>query len=328
MRSLTLCLAAALALVSAGCRSSAGPPSRGPIQVACARSGDVVQRLDAGPRARLAVVGDIGHDSYDLRGRTMAQLAAALDDHHREEPLDAIIVLGDNFYNCGLQTEGHWQILRPLARLGVPMFPVWGNHDYGLQRGCPPVDPCRQLQAEAPDWLRPLWRFAAPSYRIEVAGLAVVSMLDTTPLAMGWTSPPELQQRLRDDLAGAETPWRIAGGHHVLFSSGRHGIRREHLGPMRELRPTLRELGVHAFLSGHDHHLEMIRREGDPLWLISGSGSRGRSLIIPTAGSVVRANERGYAILDMTADRLMLTLHLLDGALLGEPAVIERTGAR
>ncbi|HVS32357.1 MAG TPA: metallophosphoesterase, partial [Thermoanaerobaculia bacterium] len=233
VRRFTICLVVSLALLVTGCRTSTGTRPEGPILVDCDPPDGAVERLDAGPRARLAVIGDIGEDSQKLRLRTMAQIAAALDDEMRQELLDAIVILGDNFYPCGLEREDQWEILRPLARLGVPMFPIWGNHDYGLQRGCPPVDPCRQLQPDAPRWLRPLWRFPSPSYRIEIADLAVISMLDTTPLALGWTSALDLKQRLRDDLGEGAAPWKIAGGHHVLFSSGRHGIRREHLRLMR-----------------------------------------------------------------------------------------------
>ena len=50
----------------------------------------------------------------------------------RDKPLDAIILPGDNIYPCGVKSvdDPRWSVLQPLIDLGLPLFPVLGNHDY------------------------------------------------------------------------------------------------------------------------------------------------------------------------------------------------------
>jgi tartrate-resistant acid phosphatase type 5 len=38
--------------------------------------------------------------------------------------------------------------------------------------------------------------------------------------------------------------------------------------------PLLQELGVHLYLSGHSHSLQLLELTGEPLYVISGGGGR------------------------------------------------------
>src|SRR4051812_24855775 len=73
---------------------------------------------------RLAVAGDTGEGSEVL--------AKAIARVHAQSPVDAILLTGDNFYPCGIESasDPRWNLIRPLTRIGVPIFPVLGNHDY------------------------------------------------------------------------------------------------------------------------------------------------------------------------------------------------------
>ena len=73
---------------------------------------------------RLAVTGDTGEGA--------AAVAKAIARVHAAAPVDAILLTGDNFYPCGIGSvdDPRWSLARPLTAIGVPVFPVLGNHDY------------------------------------------------------------------------------------------------------------------------------------------------------------------------------------------------------
>jgi hypothetical protein len=324
-RFVQLLLVAWLGLVAPACGTFSGERKpEGPIVADCQPASLPVERLEPSERIRLIVTGDTGADAENLELRSMAQLSAAIDDEMRRGRIDGIVILGDLFYPCGLTEPQLWEIYRPLERLGLPIFPLHGNHDYGLQRGCPLVDPCLVVGQSPPEWLSPMWRFPAPNYQLDAGGLATVAMIDSNPLSEGWVEPESVELRLEAILAPAATPWRIVALHHTFYSSGPLGSRREAMTRMRQLNPSIQRLGVDVVLSGHDHHLELVRREGEPLWVVSGSGSKTRGARGRAAGSLIREVRRGYVILDLTPTTLTLTYHRLDGTMIGEPVSLER----
>jgi tartrate-resistant acid phosphatase type 5 len=324
-----LVLASWLAIAGGACGTISGERRpEGPIVADCQPASLPVERLEASERIRLIITGDTGADAENLELRSMAQLSEAIDDEMRRGRIDGIVILGDLFYPCGLTAPALWEIYRPLARLGLPIFPLHGNHDYGLQRGCPVVDPCLVVGGTPPEWLAPWWRFPAPNYQLDAGGLATLAMIDSNPLSEGWVESDSVERRLEAVLAPARTPWRIVALHHTFRSSGPLGSRREAMREMRGLIPSLQRLAAAVVLSGHDHHLELVGREGEPLWVISGSGSKTRGARGRTAGSLIRESRRGYVILDLTAATLTVTFHRLDGTLIGDPAVLERQVSR
>src|SRR3954469_25697021 len=89
--------------------------------------GAPLPRVPLAPHAatlRIAVVGDTGEGS-DRVARGIAAL-------HARTPLDAVVITGDAFYPCGPKaaTDPQWNRVRALSGIGVPLFPVLGNHDF------------------------------------------------------------------------------------------------------------------------------------------------------------------------------------------------------
>lgn len=241
-----------------------------------------VVSISAGSRVRLAAVGDTGDD--------VSRVAAGLRALHSIDPIDAILLLGDNIYPCGVasETDPGWSRVEPL-RMGVPIYPVLGNHDYGnpvqmagTTVACGHPSPQSQLDKSAA-WSD--WRFPARNYRLALGDLEIF-LIDTTPIARGWEtsfrgSHPSMVIRdgLSKVLSESAAPWKIVVGHHMIFSSGHHGrsdnFERRN---MRELLPILERGGVDLYLSGHDHHLEIIGRNQQPQFAISGAGSKLRKI--------------------------------------------------
>jgi tartrate-resistant acid phosphatase type 5 len=238
-----------------------------------------------GDTLRIAVVGDIGAGTKEI--------ALGIAAVHRAAPLDAIVTTGDNIYPCGVRSasDPQWDLLRPLASLGVPIYPVLGNHDR-----------CGNAAAEIGAPL-PNWRFPSTEYVVQTAA-ADFAMLDTTAYAEGRAPPPDIGALF----SGSTTAWRIAVGHHPLLSSGYHGHfpRGEHHRMLR-LIAAMRQAHVDLYMSGHDHHLELIRDR--PLMLISGAGSEPIPPVLRHA-QTLWANEgpavRGFAVVEITPQLLSI----------------------
>ncbi len=241
---------------------------------------------------RFAVTGDVG-----LQTKT---IASAIETVARDEPLDFIVVPGDNVYPCGVesQSDPRWSVLQPLSDLGLPLFPVLGNHDV-----------CGNAAAEIGAPL-PHWNFPAREYAIH-AGVADFAMLDTNGYATGKSR--EAEDVIREVFAASKARWHIAVGHHTIFSSGWHGrFPRAQARRMRELIAPLRDASVDLYICGHDHDEELV--EAKPLMLISGAGSDPvpifrlrKDTVFPRHLALVE--HIGFAVVEVTAKALRIRFY-------------------
>lgn len=254
--------------------------------------------LSHGDVLRIAVVGDTGNGSD--------RVARGISRVHAEQAIDAIILTGDNFYPCGVTSEAdpRWRINAALTRIGIPIYPVLGNHDY-----CGKADPLAQVRATG---VIPNWQFPARQYSVRTP-IADFVFLDTHPLVRRQKNDVENAIRA---LAGSKKPWQIAVGHHPILSSGYHGyFPRAEVNRMRELIPALRAAGIDLYICGHDHHLELIR--GRMLFLVSGAGSapippvklRLRTVFPEQVGR----ESIGFAVLEMTGTEIRVRFYEGDG---------------
>ncbi|HSP35666.1 MAG TPA: metallophosphoesterase [Thermoanaerobaculia bacterium] len=241
---------------------------------------------------RFAVAGDIGRETRTI--------ASAIETVQRAEPLDFIVVPGDNVYPCGVKSlvDPRWSILHPLLRIGLPVFPVLGNHDV-----C--GNAAAQIGAPLPNWNFPARQYAI---RGEVADLA---MVDTTDYASGKSRDAE--NAIAEVFGPSTAAWRIVVGHHTIFSSGWHGhYPRREARRMLKLVAPLRASAVDLYICGHDHHEELV--DSTPLMLVSGAGSdpvpvlRLRSdTVFPPRRSLVE--HIGFAVVEVTAQRLRIRFY-------------------
>jgi tartrate-resistant acid phosphatase type 5 len=248
---------------------------------------------------RLAVAGDTGKGSEVL--------AKAIARVHAEAPIDAILLTGDNFYPCGVESadDPRWSLVRPLTRIGVPIFPVLGNHDY-----CGKAVPEAQIHASA---IIPHWRFPAPQYLLRTP-MADFAFIDTTPYASGFDTP--LAPVIHAAFASSRAPWRVVIGHHPVISSGWHGyFPRDEVGLMRALIPELRASQVDFYICGHDHHMEVLR--GRMLHLVSGAGSDPiRPILLHTTTVFPQEIGRegiGFAVVEITTTAIRVRIYDANG---------------
>jgi len=200
--------------------------------------------------------------------------------------IDAVLVLGDNFYERGVDSEDdpRWETLKTLFSPYCPWYAVLGNHDYL-------GDFVAQIRRSSLDsfWNMPHRyyekRFFFPSSRDGVHLFA----LDTFELsrnesahnsqAMGMTidrfqqiffSLQGQMEWFEQALAASDMKWKVVMGHYPLYSSGGHGNNPELL---HLLEPLFHKYGVDMYLCGHDHHLEHVT-ELDTHYIVSGASSR------------------------------------------------------
>jgi acid phosphatase len=244
---------------------------------------------------RIAVTGDTGDGA-----NTVAVGIARL---HAENPLDAIVLTGDNFYPCGPTSESdrRWSLVTALTRVGPPVLPVFGNHDV-----CGKADPLAQVRATGriANWSMPARQYAVR------AGIADFAMLETTPYVRGRSRDAEAA--LREAFAKSKARWRVVVGHHPVISSGYHGyFPRDEVRRMRALLPALGDTHAHLYLCGHDHHLELLR--GRMLYLVSGAGSDPIPPIKLRLSTVfpgeIRRERIGFAVVELDANRIRVRFY-------------------
>ena len=202
----------------------------------------------------------------------------------KENKVDAILSLGDNFYNYGVQSvhDAQWNDFEQTFHLlPCPFYAVLGNHDYlGNVKA----------QIEYASY-RPTthWKMPFRYYdKMFVSGNVTVHVffLDTFTLcpsesrmcsmAMGMLNFDKLFQEkdleqyrwLERHLETTTATWKIVVGHYPVFSHGHHGNTEELI---QDLFPLLKQHKVDFYLSGHDHDLEFIRRD-DINFIVSGTG--------------------------------------------------------
>jgi len=267
-----------------------------------------------GSRFALLAVGDSGHRAKFSPWVT-PQLAVGdgLWSSHRRDPVDYLLLLGDNFYPDGLEPGeaeariamnlvaplcGFLDLSAPLGpnvepscgevpdrRRPIPVRAVLGNHDWrapespGLQRELVPRYLANFALKEDVAWVEET-----------AAGVSLV-FFDSTP-----GRSPEGAAKLRDALASARGPWRVVVSHHPIEAS-----------PKGEaLRGALAAAGVpvQLWLAGHDHNLQLSEpgRPGPALQVIAGAGSHPTGAKYDIPGRSFFQRTLGYARVDLVPD--------------------------
>lgn len=277
------------------------------------------------PRLRFVVFGDSGQGNEGQRVVAKG-MAAACAGH----TCDFGVVVGDNIYPTGLSTADDPQLGRkfhdPYDELGIDLWLVPGNHDwYDDATLQPAIDHTVHASNSGGHWKMPFDYYGVPSLPpwLHIFGLDTSVLVDAGP-SQDPARERALQENAARQLAAArqalcgEEGWRILVGHHFVYSSGsRHGGRSTKVATWVE--PVITGCGIQLYLSGHDHHQELLRVE-TPRHLyyqvVQGAGSEHRGLRgTPPAGTTrefVRA-ELGFSIIEATPDHLRLAFYVCSG---------------
>ena len=285
----------------------------------CAPDGSDAQDEEHPTRTSLLAVGDTGSVWGPMPSLFEGQLAvgAALQREHEADPVDALVLLGDNFYPSGLlahELEARivQNVVRPYcafvdpstrmadvvsrfcggSRWPVPqLIAIVGNHDV-LSPGSV------ELQREAvPRYVRN-WDMPdqdGPVVRELPGGLSLVLLFSE------WPWDDAASRALARALEEARGPWRVIIGHRPPITG--------HPQLKRMVASASRESGhiVHAYLAGHVHGLVAIRgsrQDAAPvLTVIAGSGSQAKlqqETEYRIEGAEVMQEALGFVRLDVT----------------------------
>lgn len=202
----------------------------------------------------------------------------------KQNRVDAILSLGDNFYNYGVKSvqDPHWHDYEQTYHsLGCPFYAVLGNHDY-----------LGNIHAQiryATFFKNTYWKMPSRYYdHVFTSGEESVHVffIDTftmcpeesrlNSIAMGMLhfdvlfgqKDVEQYKWLEKKLEQSNATWKVVVGHYPVFSNGHHGNTEE---LVHDLFPLLKKYHVDFYLSGHDHDLEFMRKE-EINFIVSGTG--------------------------------------------------------
>jgi acid phosphatase len=256
--------------------------------------------------------------------RSQRQVAEAMGVAARDLTSGFVLAAGDNFYPAGVRSvdDPHWresfEDVYAAPALQTPWYAALGNHDY---RGV--------AQAQI-DYSALSHRWRMPSRYFKIGGEALGSSLldlfviDTSPLVDEANYDEMLQQMARGhrerhdgadqvawlerELSRSRAPWKIVMGHHPIYSGG-HGDNPELI---EKVAPLLEAHGVQAYVNGHDHSLQHIRR-GRVDYICTGSGADAGDRAVAVDGTRFVLARAGFAAFRLEAEALHLEFRDLEG---------------
>jgi acid phosphatase len=282
------------------------------------------QARTAQPALAFLAVGDWGRDgAFNQR-----EVAAAMGQAAAEIGSRFVLSVGDNFYPDGMQsvTDPQWRTsfedVYTAPSLQTPWHVALGNHDY---HGRPEAE--IEYSAHSKRWSMPARYYVRHEQTPDGAAVDIF-VLDTSPMVRRYWEGETEKARVKDQdvpaqlrwleaaLARSTAPWKIAVGHHPVFSGGEHGSTPEMIAAVK---PLFERHGVRAYLSGHDHDLQHIEI-GAVHYICTGAGSETRpTAVIP--GSKFASDRSGFTAARLSGEALDFQFRDSTGAVLYEGRV-------
>ncbi len=233
---------------------------------------------------RFVALGDAGEGNA-----AQFQVGAAMEQVCAVKGCDFALYLGDNFYDVGVDSFNDPQFQtkfeQPYADLDIPFLVTLGNHDYG---------------ATSLEWWKP-WNqifysyvtgFAKfilpfPYYNLRVGHVELFAV-DSHAVFLGWGLAQQ-SAWLSNALANSTAEWKIVFGHHTYISNGRHGNAGNYEGC--PFCGFISGVNVKSFVegavcgqadyyfSGHDHDMQWLEPACGTGFIVSGAGSKTRTLV-------------------------------------------------
>jgi len=299
--------------------------------LACEPNDRDLPRLDCVSKgeslASFIAVGDTGEPPPLLGLLDPARaVSEAIDREQLRKPVDAFLLLGDNFYPSGLSKVDlaarlRMNVVRPFcrflslsgphgpelasdcpideqARTPRPVIAVLGNHDDRLPESAD------LERGEVPQWI-PEWEMPAGVAEVyELPGSLSVIAIDSVHLRQR-ADPGSIVDALRR----ARGDWRVLIAHHPFSVTGEPWDDRY----LARVEDAIHESGVtvHLMLTGHEHLLAAAIPgiPGISLQLIAGSGSHARPRKSELLGEVFELVQPGFVRVDLAREGDRTLLH-------------------
>lgn len=251
-------------------------------------------------------------------------VAAAMGRAAARSGVSSVLALGDNFYDVGVSSVDDplwltmYEHVYTHPALQVPWHALLGNHDYGS-------NPQAQVDYTARS---PRWRMPARYYKVEDAAMAAASVdlfvVDTAPFVKSYSKNPDSPRArnivgqdtdaqlawLDGALSASHARWKLVAGHHTIHSGGSaHG---DTIELVERLKPVLLRHKVQAYLAGHDHDLQHIRRDGLDI-IQCGAGMEARP-VKAIEGTIYCRAEPGFGLVTIAGDIMTIDFRDQTGA--------------
>ncbi|WP_182864605.1 metallophosphoesterase [Rhodopirellula sp. JC639] len=267
--------------------------------------GEAPPVIDPESEFSLLVVGDTGDESPQ---RT--EVVAAMRRLSGMVAPDAAVLLGDNFYERGVDSiddprfQTDFETLFDERSFPFPFYICLGNHDH---RGNPQAQ--TQYTERSDRWTMPENHY---SIRHRAGQTAIdLFVIDTHLIANRDDLGKEELVWLDDQLDQSDATFKIVLGHHPVITGGKH---RPDSALTETLPALLREHAVDLYLSGHDHDLQLNDSGQGWLQVVSGSGSKLRSTSW-TEQTVFAKATAGFCWLLVRGNQLWITFYSTEGRL-------------
>jgi predicted phosphodiesterase len=229
--------------------------------------------------------------------QAVARVLAAIDP-------EFCLHTGDVIYPSGEHTHYATGLYRPFGALmrAVPIYPVFGNHDYKTADG----QPFLEHFALPEDGGAGERNFTFSDGPVRFVGLD----LNTE---VGGPDHPALAFLKRIAAASSE-PWLVVWSHYPVQSAYRDRPRQD---LEQHYLPLCRELGVDLLCAGHDHNYQRFGEPGETVQVVTGGGGKSLYEIRHRPDGLVAA-EVAYHACEVLVDgpTLRLTARSIDGAVL------------
>lgn len=230
------------------------------------------------------VISDMGGNA-SLDQKTVA---AAMATEAEKIKAKFVLTIGDNYHDDGIPSENdtRWKTefedVYYQPSLQIPWYPSIGNHDY---RGS--VDGEIKYSELSSRWKLPS-RYYSHKERISETDSLLIIHLDTSPFVQEYYDTTSvyfkhiigqnthLQLRWLDStLTANNCTWTLVLGHHPIYSAApKHG---DTDGLIQSVLPILRNHDVKIYMSGHDHILQHLQKDGMNFF-ICGGGAKFREV--------------------------------------------------
>lgn len=244
-----------------------------------------------------------GSDSQKSVANSMANYAIS-------NPIDLVVLLGDNFYNYGIDSISdpkwytHFNDIYDINILDVPFYAILGNHDHHGS-----ISAQIEYTHISSRWTMPSL-FYSFSYILNDSTIVQFIGLDTDSIVQ--EEDVALYQLIWLDnvLNSSVADWIIVFGHHPLYSNGAHG-------DTYSLKAKVEHLfiinNVDLYLCGHDHNIEVYSPINDVHYIVSGGGGKGIRAVSPSAETLYAISHLGSVILTISRSRIDISVLLDNG---------------
>lgn len=274
----------------------------------------------SGPGLHLLAFGDFGNARSDSQAKVAARMAGF--SKQLNQPLDAVLALGDNFY--GKMTpdrfDRHFEKMYDPEALPCPFHACIGNHDYEkADYGRDPEPRKFEMQLEyARENPGSRWKMPAKWYALELPDatnpLLKLIVLDSNLREGDLTPQEKLAQKrfLEAELAkGTKAPWLWLVMHHPPYTETTK--RKDNPRLIEMLDGALRNHPVSVCIGGHDHNLQHLQVEGcDTSFIVSGAGGASTYEVTPSQRGFSK-QVLGFNHFHLTKERILGQFIDVDG---------------